>query len=314
MIAVVFLSACGQDLDKANFPRTTVTQPAGSGQSPSDPITDPAVAIAVLRTVAPCPLLDSNTVGSLGQLGAQSDEGLDQCSIGLTDAGGKALRLTLQLGESLAGGTKNASGLIENLPQLELRQDQNTCSVAAVTSRSPELGVTTEVTYPGGDACGAGRSALRNIIKRLHENPTQLSQPTGSFVAVDPCTIVGDDVIAKALGPENVKTPTGLHNCLWQPKATGPGAKLFLRAVAPPKVDSSSQQVDLGGGVQGVRKMPSPTVAQCLIEWVHRPIAADKAEVVSFLYDNSAAPAAADDSCAKALQVSQAIESKLPKP
>src|SRR5215217_2584508 len=289
LVVLFLVAACGGDLSKANFPRTTVTQPAGSGSSPTDPITDPAVAIAALRTVAPCPLLDNTSVSSLGQPGALSDEGLDQCSISITDAGGKSLRLTLRLGESLAGGTKNASGLIEGLPQLERKRDQNTCSVAAVTSRSPELGVTTEVVYPGGDACGAGRTALRNVVKRLHQSPAQLPQPAGSFISVDPCSTVDDAVMTKALGLESTKSATGLHSCFWQPKVTGPSAKLFLRRIAPPASSASTTQVDVGGGVQGVQRMPSPTVAQCLIEWVHRPIDATQGEVASFLYDNSGA-------------------------
>ena len=50
---LLVLTACGPDLGKQNFPRTTVT---ASAQSSGGEITDPAVALTALRTIDPCGL------------------------------------------------------------------------------------------------------------------------------------------------------------------------------------------------------------------------------------------------------------------
>jgi hypothetical protein len=52
------VTACGPDLGKANFQRTTVSaRPGSDGQVSTGPITDPAVSLAALRVVDPCPLV-----------------------------------------------------------------------------------------------------------------------------------------------------------------------------------------------------------------------------------------------------------------
>ena len=60
------LTACGQDLGKSNFARTTVPAGASTGQTTDGPITDAAVAANVLRTIKPCQFLTKDALGSLG--------------------------------------------------------------------------------------------------------------------------------------------------------------------------------------------------------------------------------------------------------
>ncbi len=81
------------------------------------PITDPAVQAAALRTVDPCALLDSKTLGGLGtpdQSSLSSSE-WGECGVDVKDAGGRKIELVLRVGDQLIM-SKDPVGKLEGLP------------------------------------------------------------------------------------------------------------------------------------------------------------------------------------------------------
>ncbi|WP_158888315.1 DUF3558 domain-containing protein [Amycolatopsis anabasis] len=313
LTVLAMTAACGgTDLGRSNYPRTTVTRDsAGAGSAPDGPITDQAVATSALRTVDPCPLLDATTLAELGTPGTQSAFGLDKCSNEVKDAGGKTIRVSLQLGDSLSGAGKDANGSVEGLPQIERKQDDATCFVTAVTSKEPDLGITAQVSYQGGDPCRPGRVVLQKVIKRLRDKPAQYPQVPGSLLAVDLCTVGDDAVMAEIFGGDVKKSPIGLHNCSWSGRS--PSGNLVYRTGSAPTPDGQTKEVDLGGGMKGYSKSRSKTGSQCNITWLHRQTKEGEGEIVSFDYNNYTAEASADDPCGKALKAVKAIVPKLPK-
>ncbi|TVT13691.1 hypothetical protein FNH05_37570, partial [Amycolatopsis rhizosphaerae] len=146
-VTAVATTACGPDLSKQNFPRTTV--PA---KTASDPGTDggSALTVTALRTVDPCGLLDSGTLGDLGKIvdGELSPYALGECRNVVTDAGGKRIALDLQLADIVTGS--NPSGTVEGLPLSVDKIDDTTCNVDGITSKSDGSGISVHATYKGG--------------------------------------------------------------------------------------------------------------------------------------------------------------------
>ncbi|WP_157357473.1 DUF3558 family protein [Amycolatopsis nigrescens] len=305
------VTGCGPDLGKANFPRTTVPAAATGGQSADGKINDPAVAIAALRTVDPCGLVDAAAVADLGAPGKQDPFGLDKCSNEVTDAGGKTIRISVQLGEPLIGVDNDISGTVEGLPLIERKQDTAACFVTAVTARAPDLGVTVQTRYEGGDPCRPGRSVLQKVLKKLRDKPAQYPQQQGSLMPVDLCTTADDAAVTELLGKDIKKEPFGLHGCTWTPNGSGPNATLNFRVATTPGT-SDGTEVDLGGGVKGFQKSRSESAAQCNIVFQHRPTTNGEGELVSFDYNNYLADAGSEDACGKALKVVKAVVPKLP--
>jgi hypothetical protein len=307
LLAVLPTTACGPDLGRQNFPRTTVTASA----APDGPITDDAVAFASLRTVDPCALLDNSTLADLGTLkaGSQDSSSLGQCSADLTDTGGKDLALHLQLDE-ITINTGDTSGTVEGLPLIVDGPDGKSCTVTAVTSRSPSFGVSLYVTYDGGDPCGAGQTGLQNIMRRLHDNPARLAQPAGSLIAVDFCALVDEATVTTVLGRGSDASPYGMHGCSWSGgTATG---YLDYNVKLVPAADGGETAVDLGNGVTGYQALDTSAGRQCTVEWLHRATADGEGEVVSFQYDNYHDDAGNDDACGKAATLAKAVLVKLP--
>ncbi|WP_431878125.1 DUF3558 domain-containing protein [Amycolatopsis sacchari] len=309
LLGVLLTTACGgPDLSKQNFPRTTVTASA----APDSPIADPAVSLAALRTVDPCALLDSSTLADVGTPRGDGPDSssLGECTVELTDVGGKNVRLDLKL-DDITINPGAATGTVEGLPLLVRGPDGKSCSVTAVTSRSPGYGVNLDVSYQGGDPCGAGQLALRNVVRRLHSSPAKLSKPAGSLIDVDFCTILDEATITNVLGRGSDPTPYGMHGCSWNGGvATG---YLDYDEKRVPAVGEGETQVDLGGGLTGVQELRSGSGRTCSIDWLHRPTADGEGEVVSFEYNNFHDDAANDDACGKALTVVKALLPKLPR-
>jgi hypothetical protein len=307
---MLLTAACGPDLGRQNFPRTTVTASAPAADAP---ITDNAVSLAAQRTVDPCALLDATTLVDLGTVepGRLQSSRLGECENTVTDTGGKQIDLDLLLGDIVVN-TNQATGTVEGLPLTVDKLDDKSCSVVAVTSRSPGSGMTLRTTYEGGDACGAAQSALEKVVQRLHNKPGQLPQPSGSLIAVDFCAVVDDTTITNTLGRGSEKSPYGLHGCTWSGgTVTG---YLDYDVTGAPSADDGETKVDLGGGLTGYQKLETNAGKRCAISWLHRPTQGDHGEVVRFQYDNYHDDAAADDACGKALTVVKALLPNLPRP
>lgn len=242
---------------------------------------------------------------------SQDTSSLGQCSADVTDAGGKKIHVSLQL-DDIAVSTGDTSGTVEGLPLRVSGPDGNLCTATALTSRSPGYGISVGVTYEGGDPCGAGQTALRNVVRRLHGSPTKLSRPAGSLLDLDFCTLVDQTTITNVLGRGSDPTPYGMHGCTWDGGAAT-GYLDFDEKVLP-SADDGETPVDLGGGVTGYQKLDTHSGKECTVEWLHRPTSDGHGEVVSFEYDNFHDDAGNDDACGKALTVVHALLPKLPHP
>lgn len=302
-LAVLLTAACGPNLARQNFPRSTVSATAA-------PAADAAVvSVANLRTVDPCALLDAASRGSLGTIDADSVDGysLDECGMDVTDAVGKKMNLQLKLSDFIVGAT--TTGTIGGLP-ISVDNQNGSCNVDAVTSTSDGLAISMRASYPGGDPCGAAQTALQNALRKLGADPPRLAQPAGSLVAVDFCTMVDDATITGALGRGSTSSAFGLHGCSWSGGiATG---ELQLDAGSRPTADDGDL-VDLGGGVTGYQKLETSNGKRCAIKWLHRPDDGRTGEVVTFDYDNYHGDAGNDDACGKAQTVVKAALAKLPR-
>jgi hypothetical protein len=306
------LTACGVDLDKANFPRTTLPAPPGSGdgQVPTGAITDTAVAAPALRVVDPCPFVDKTVLAEFGVPDEVDSLDFDECSNQVTDAGGKAISISIHLGE-LVSTVAKVNGAVEGLPQIEDNTQGTTCFVTALTARTPDLGITVQVHYEGGDPCRPGVTLLQKVIKRLHESPPKYQLPTGTVLPLDPCTGI-DDEVAKEIAPVAKKSATGLHGCAWN--GSGPQLTLDYRRGYAPGEGQSYKKVDLGGGVSGFQRLKQDNGSECTVEWQHRALDAEKGETVTVDYTNYNADAAKDDPCGKAVKLARNVLAKLPKP
>ncbi|KAA9162088.1 DUF3558 domain-containing protein [Amycolatopsis acidicola] len=310
LLAVSLTTACGPDLARQNFPRTTVTASA----APTDgPIDDPAVTLDVQRLVDPCALMDPASMASLGteDEDARYSDDLGECHDQLTDAGGKQLRLALTLGDLLTSSA-DTQGTLEGLPLQVDKLDDTSCLVSVYTSRNPGLGISVQTDYDGGNSCNAGQTALQKVLQRMHNNPARLNQPKGTLLAVDFCTLVDDATITSTLGKGSKPSAYGLHGCTWD----GGSATAYFdyRDTYAPTAEDDGQQVDLGNGKTAFQKKETYAGTRCTVKWVHRPTQDDQAEVVSFQYENYNDETGADDACGKAVTVVKAALPKLPTP
>lgn len=311
--AVVTAGGCGgQDLSKANFSRTTVSAQAGAGseKAPEGPITDQAVSAAKLRTVDPCKLIAGPTLAELGTVGEPNDFGLSKCSVEIKDAGGKTIRLSVGLGESISTGPDDKTGVVEGLPRIE-SANGGPCYVSALTQRDPTLGIQVQSSYTGGEPCQPAGVALQKVIQKLHDNPPQFEVAPGSALGTDLCTAADDGVLKEIAGADAKAAPIGLHRCTWS-KTGGATVTLSFTIAMPSRPSDKNPEVDVDG-TKAIQES-SKTASSCKLEWVHRKIDDKKSELVTFAYENYSAQAATDDPCGKAAKGAKSVLKKLPKP
>lgn len=317
VLAMVGLTAaCGSvDLSKANYQRTTVPAEPGSGgqgEVPRGPIDDPAVSTETLRTVDPCALLSKDALAALGDSGRPRADDWSECRNEVTDAGGKTIDISLRLGETFGISMDKAKGNVAGLPLVENKQDPATCFTTAITDKDPDIGITVQIGYEGGDPCRTGRTLLGNIVKALHEAPGTLTEIPGSLVRLDPCATVDTKLVGELLGPAAEPELTSLHGCAWVGES--PELRVDFRLGYMPSDDADTEPVDLGGGVKGLREAGRTSSPSCAVTWLHLPTGQDKGELVKVDYTNYTADKGADDACGKAVEVAKGLVASLPKP
>jgi hypothetical protein len=314
LLVVGAVTACGPDLGKANFARTTVAAQPGSGeQAPDGPITDPAVTPAVLRLVDPCGLVDNATLADLGTPAGPRASGIDlgMCFNDVKDAGGKTIKISVQLGSSTIGGADKASGAVGGLPRIEDKADDGSCDVTALTGKAPDLGIRVNTVYTGGDSCRTAGGVLEKVVKRIHENPPKYTVEKGSLIDVDLCTVLDEQVAAEVV-PAARKQAGGLHVCSWL--GSGPNLLLTFNRGAKTTESADYQPVDLGGGVTGFQKTKKTGPSDCSIRWQHRSTNGDVGENLALSYSYYSADVSKDDPCGKALKLVKNVITKVPKP
>lgn len=308
------VTACGPDLGKANFARTTVAAQPGSGdQTPDGPITDPAVTVAALQVVDPCGLVDNATLADLGTPAGPRVNSIDlgMCSNEVKDAGGKTIKIAVQLGSSAIGGATKASGAVGGLARIEDKADDGSCDVTALTGKAPDLGIRVNTIYTGGDSCRTAGGVLEKVVKRIHEKPPKYSVEKGSLVNVDLCSVIDGQVLTEAV-PAARKQANGLHVCSWL--GSGPSVLLTFTRGTKTVESADFKKVDLGGGVTGFQKTKKTGSSDCSIRWQHRSINGDVGDNLALNYTYYSADASKDDPCGKALKLVQNVLTKVPKP
>ncbi|WP_245804961.1 DUF3558 domain-containing protein [Amycolatopsis australiensis] len=311
------LTACGPDLGKSNFARTTVPAAAGSGQVADGPITDAAVAANVLRTVKPCQFLTKEALGALG-LGTVEDDpspssvAFETCSNKVKDPGGKELRLEFDVGNTFLPPPDKTAGQAGGLPVRVNKTDDTSCTVAAMTSLNPDLALMVSVTY-AGDPCRPGQTLIDAVVQKLHNSPEKYPTPPGTVLTADPCAMADTSVVSTVV-PSAKSGPAGLHACAWKSNGTDPAVTVGFLPGLPPVVGDGYAKVDLGNGVTGYQKQQSTSASRCTVQWQHRPWQGDDVELAQVDYESYAAEPKADDPCGKAVTVAKNVVTKLPKP
>lgn len=311
------LTACGQDLGKSNFARTTVPAAAGSGPASDGPITDAAVAANVLRTIKPCQFLTKDALGALG-LGTVEDDpspssiAFDRCGNKVKDPGGKEIRLDFEIGGTLLPHADKTTGQVGGLPLRVNKTDDTSCTVAAMTALNPDLALTLSVTY-AGDPCRPGQTLMDAIVQKVHGSPEKYSTPAGTVLTADPCAMADTAAVTPAV-PSAKSAPSGLHSCQWQSNGANPTVTVEFLPGLPPIVGDGYSKVDLGAGVTAFQKQADGSASRCTVQWQHRPWQGDDVELAQVDYENYNAKPDTDDPCGKAVTVAKNVVTKLPKP
>jgi hypothetical protein len=311
------LTACGQDLGKSNFARTTVPAAAGAGPAADGPITDAAVAADVLRTIKPCQFLTKDALGALGLGTVENDPSpssisFDSCTNKVKDPGGKEIRFSFEIGDTLLPRAESTTGLVGGLPLRVRKDDETDCTIAAMTSLNPDAALTLSVAY-AGDPCRPGQTLMDAVVQKLHNSPEKYATPPGTLLTADPCAVAESSVVAAAV-PSAKQTPAGLHTCAWKSNGSDPTVTVHFLPGLPPLEGGGYSKVDLGGGVTGYQKKGTTSSSRCQVEWQHRPWQGDDVELAQVDYQSYTAEAAADDPCGKAVTVAKNVVTKLPRP
>ncbi|RSN65579.1 DUF3558 domain-containing protein [Amycolatopsis sp. WAC 04182] len=312
------VSACGQNLAKSNFARTTVAAEPGSGNGsvPDGDINDPAVTPAVLRTIEPCGLVSKEVLSSLGtpEEPTSNLSSFGTCRAKAVDAGGKELSVRVEIGASTYLSSNGVTvSTVDGLPQIERKgKDGKSCEVAIMTLRKPERGISFSVTYDGGDSCATGRAVAAKAVKILHTSPAKYPAVAGTLTAVDPCT-AADSAVLNEVVPHGAAELTTFHSCDWTP-GSNPRVSIGFRHALPPAERDGNKKIDVDG-VAVYQKVGTGNAAECKLEWQHKPWSGDDVEIVSVNYRNYDEKSKDEAvSCGKAVKVAKSVISKLPKP
>lgn len=316
------LAGCdGVDLAKSSSERTTVPPQPGSGGTgpvPEGPVDAPELTPEKMRLVEACGLLDSDVTDLIGTSTIDpTGSSPDQCTVSLTDRGGKNVSFSLSLGDTLFGSISSATGGIEGLPLSETRQD-STCSEKVLTSQEPDQGISLNVTYTDGEPCAAGRKVIAKVIQRLRSDPPKVSPPVGSLIGVDACKLVGKSTLAAAVGEDPTVSPYGLHGCISTASDGSGGAVTVNFGFSyPPTKSGNARNVKLTGSINAIRTITDESSARCTFEWEHKDfpeqaLGNDDGESVRVDYSNYTDKEDADDACEKASRLAKSVAGKLP--
>lgn len=313
------VTGCGPELTKVTHDRTTVPPQPGSGGTgpvPEGPVNEPALSPQKLREVDGCELLKGDAVTQLGAPKNPIGTGPDICSVTITDPGGKEVRVSLRLGETMYGGLRQATGGLDGLPLTESRQDKS-CFDKVLTSQDPDIGIGVQVGYSDGEPCGAGRKVLAKIIQRLKNDPPRLTPDSGSLLLLDPCEVIPEAALTRVLGKEQRSSPVNLHGCVTSATSTGGGsASLNFTFAYPPLGGASSEEVKLTPSITALQTFYDPKNEQCQVEWKHKEYTSSSSqdgESVRVDYSNYTGDGKATSACKKAVELAKAVVGKLPK-
>ncbi|MDT8911698.1 hypothetical protein [Amycolatopsis sp. PS_44_ISF1] len=311
---VLTVSACGgPDLGKENFARTTVPAASGDSSASSGPITDPAVAAAALRPVLPCQFVDRASLAALGTPDGDpvpSTVRFDDCRAKVKDPGGKEISVDVQLGGLVSFASSKGNGQVGGLPQVENTGSDDSCTLSALTSRDPDLGLSLAIDYQGGDPCRAGRTLLAAAVQKLHSAPQKYAEAQGSLIDADPCAVLSEDAVGTVVKGAKAHA-VSLHSCTW---GTGASVTVLFYPAGPPLEGDGWLKADVGTPNQAFRKLDPSGRSDCQVQWQHRPWLDDRVEVAQLRYTNYDARPDQDDPCGKAVGLARQLAPKLPRP
>ncbi|MFC5053161.1 hypothetical protein [Saccharothrix xinjiangensis] len=322
--AFLLLAGCaGPDLEKRNFPRSTIAAEVGnttatSGASPTSRVpagkaVDPAFAADKLRLVDPCALLTRDLLARLGEPGAESRSGFSRCSNFMKDGSGKDLGVTVELGQTMTVELEDADKELAGLRSHEQVLENSACFVSVITQDAPGLGITVQIGYEDGDACALGRQVMESVVEQVKARKGVITPAQGSLVALDPCALPDEAAVQAAIGRGGHRVfPYGLHNCSWT--GTDREVTLDLRRTFVPsdrKFEDEQTEVDLGDGVKGYQVSAATAFPSCEVLWVQRTEQDREGEVVKV---KAAGPEESEfDRCAAAVAFAKTLLGKIPR-
>ncbi|CAM2916652.1 hypothetical protein SAXI111661_08175 [Saccharomonospora xinjiangensis] len=311
------LAGCaGEDLAKENFERTTVKAEPGTGQGqvPTGPIDDPAVELATLRTVDACGLLGDDVAGNLTPQEEPSSSGWGLCSRSFIDAGGKPIRVLLELGEGSVFADQATSN-VGGLPLVQTAIDDTSCFSTAVTQRDPDVGISVLADHEqgGGDPCQSSYLVLEGVLGTLRANPPTLTPQEGSLLTVDLCESLASEEFGGVLGTDEEEArllPGGLHFC--QLSQDDFVVYANARVAYPVAPIEGTKEVELAKGITGVQQPGTTDTAECDVSWNHLGLSEHEAEVITVSYYDYTEEADVDAACQRVTELAEAMVKTLP--
>ncbi|WP_031464627.1 hypothetical protein [Sciscionella sediminilitoris] len=311
LAALLLLSACGPDLSKKTFARTTVPE-----ASSPDAATDPKLAADRMRKIDPCALLTKLGLDRYGEVDGKPAVGTDfaECRQPLKSktAGGKSV--SIDLGTSVSPSFSKLTDKIGGLPAHE--QSLTDCSEKVLTDSREHKGF--QLSYsddpePEQSRCAAARALSKTVIEVLRTDPPPRTD-TNSLALVEPCDLVDGGTVRGIVGSSPDASHIGLTQCKWTNAAFDLTVSLDI---GDSSFVSKDKDVDLGNGVKAGQSGMSG-VQGCAIEWLHKPDTGErepglgrKDEMVKVSVEDKKNSHA--DVCGKAIGAAKVVLPKLPQ-
>lgn len=314
------VAACGADVDlaKTNFSRSTIPAADASGSSggsgvPEGKPVDPAFAPDRLRKVDPCGVIDAESVAELGEAGAPTASGYDECSVTLRKDG-KTSSIKVELGINMLLESKRLTKDVGGL-KADQSVNQTFCDHKIMVQEGTySLGVGVSLRTEAANRCDLSNKAGAAVINRIKSNPPQRNAESGVLAQVDTCTVLDQIALADVLTNVPSIFPWRLHQCSWR-RTDGLSLKITLSVETNPKNAKGSlapEEVKVDDSLTVYKKYSDTSHPRCEISWPYRTTEGTKAEVVQVEVTN-VPNTAGYDACGKAIGVVKALKAKFPK-
>lgn len=267
------------------------------------------VSMEQLRLVDPCRLLDTEYLGTFGAVGSPDPHDWSTCQINVsTDAQSDSAAFAVGVTALDTYGWQVTSERVHGLPVVREQGDDD-CSVGALVSDEPSVGVYARRWDGRGQACAQAEKLLGGALRKLARQMPTRDRVPGSLVGWDPCSVAGPEVraaVTRDTGQGTVLEPRAPHGCDWR------GSRGFASLL----VDDGSAfrpaeytRVTVAGetGYQGV-----PYEGSCEVQ-VPRRSEQPQPEVVTISFSPVGENGKRARTCAAARSIATAILPRIPR-
>jgi hypothetical protein len=270
-------------------------------------------ALASLRAVDPCGLLDT---GTLATLGITPEQGSSQITPQPADlngcqASGSGVLIELTLGAQSSLGDKQPNKTISGLPAAETTTSDGMCDEVVTLQENPQAGVDVSITDPN-DPCTPAVALATTVIARLHNSPPKRANLNGSLATLDPCTTLNNATATAVLG---AKAQDGslidMYNCSWfSLKDAGPMLGVTFTVGSDPRTDKSNG-IPTPVQVGGITAYQKTGKSGCDIRWATHKEQSGDDQIVDVSFGDPEPNSSS--ACAKTMTAATAVAASLPK-